>query len=479
MSPSSLSKSGSKSLGDLLSKYHIDVIADGSKGAKHLQNSKWHIPAGSYTARQIVQSCSPLLETVLYHLGPDSPQQRAREMLLDNLASNLSLDTRESTLLLPNVEHDKGRKEVAAQAVKIGKTIVQYAREVKHSEFDKELDIRSPCEGHLLSNAVASLMFGPRSQMHLMQLYNEYLHQMVLLRDTLLPFENYEDVIIPLNGGTRQLLGLRGTQQARSLFVAELMTRSISQSSVFQVARSLLAPELPSTGGYAFQYKHGSILPAFITGSKTFRLLRFVPAKLVENTAEVLFDYELQDYYTAARTEIAEASGILPAASWPPTNLHKTSSAISDCGLAVEKSNESQHSTVRLLKLRIEFEDGLCISVDFGQISRGVRYAYNSIQSTNGKVAENTADGKGLSKESYLHSASDVLTKSGSGLLISKKVGIHLIPTNSPIVRLALLGRLYPENTVLLPVSQSPQVVEKAGKSFSDSVKFVIYSEDE
>jgi len=113
-------------------------------------------------------------------------------MFLDNLSSNLLLNTQELTLHLPNTGLDPGRLEIVDQTTKIGKTIVQYAREVKHPEFDKCLDIRSPCESHLLNHAVAGLMFGPRSKMHLMQLFNEYLHQMVLLRDALLPFENYE-----------------------------------------------------------------------------------------------------------------------------------------------------------------------------------------------------------------------------------------------------------------------------------------------
>ena len=89
-------------------------------------------------------------------------------MLLDNLASNLALGTRESSLELPL--KDASRKEFAAQAVKIGEALVSYARGTKDVSFDPKYAICSPCEGYLLKPEVAYLMFGPRSLAHLMQI---------------------------------------------------------------------------------------------------------------------------------------------------------------------------------------------------------------------------------------------------------------------------------------------------------------------
>ncbi|KAH8600028.1 hypothetical protein B0O99DRAFT_347747 [Bisporella sp. PMI_857] len=478
MSPSFHNEHGAKAIVDVLNNYSVAPQADSGNGSKHLQNAQWHIPAGTYTPRQIVQSCSPLLEAVLYHLGPDRPGEPARELLLGNLASNLRIDTRESTLRLPDVAGDAGRKEIANQAIKIGKTIVQYAREVKHPEFDKSLDIRSPCEGHLLNHAVVGLIFGPRSQRHLMQLYNEYLHQMVLLRDALLPFENYEEVIIPLSGKTGRNLGLRGTQQSRTAFIGELMTRSISQNSVFQVARSLLAPKLSSNGGYAFQYTHGSVLPALVAGGNSFRLLRYLPFKLDKTASEVLFDYEHEDYFSAPKSEIASEVSIQSPQSWSQEALRDLSSAeLSSYSLAAEKSRDPERASISLLQLRLEFDNGVCAAVDLGQIARGKRYAYTA-SSSPGLQPSRTSSSLGFSVPSYLHSPIDILTKSGSGLAVSKRAGIHLIPTRDSIVKLALLGKIYPENTVILNPGQNPQVVEETGKSFSDSAKFVIYDQN-
>lgn len=116
-----------------LQKFHIgrriNGIDTGIEEPTMVRGRGWSLPIGAYTAFQIVEACAPLLETVLHHLGTDSPSERpARDMLLESLASNLSLGTRESSLHIP--AEDAGRKEIADQAVKIGKTLVSYAREV-------------------------------------------------------------------------------------------------------------------------------------------------------------------------------------------------------------------------------------------------------------------------------------------------------------------------------------------------------------
>ncbi|KAJ0345850.1 hypothetical protein COL922a_014914, partial [Colletotrichum nupharicola] len=61
-----------------------------------------------------------------------------------------------------------------------------------------------------------------------MQLYNEYMHQMVLLRDALLPFYNYEEVLIPVTGAGR---GLRHMEGPREGFMAKLFTKQVTQAS--------------------------------------------------------------------------------------------------------------------------------------------------------------------------------------------------------------------------------------------------------
>ncbi|KAI9785430.1 MAG: hypothetical protein M1816_000399 [Peltula sp. TS41687] len=458
----------------------ITLIADGGRGISSSIAPGWHLPAGLYTPRQIVEGCAPLLETVLHNLGRDPPNTvPARRMLLDNLASNLAIDTRESTLQIPDPKRDTSRDEIARQAVEIGKTLVQYANEIKHPDFDPHLNIRSPCEGHLLNQDAVGLMFGPRSQMHLMQIFNEYLHQMVLLRDALLPFENYTEVLIPVDGKTtRGQIGMRWMEVSRSQFLTQFMTRSISQDMISSMARALLIPELVAEGGYAFQYQHGLILPAFLAGSSSLRLLHYLPVRLDDSINNLIFDYEHQEYYAASRVEIPKSVTEMAANSWPPPPLPGVQ--VGERSLELEMSPEETSSARRVLKLRLEFERDHCATVDLGQISRGRRYAYgvgdddDASETANGGMNGTTT---GFSIPSTVHDPVTVLTNSGAGLITSTNRGIRLIPTKDPIVALALLGKIYPENIIVLDSQHSPREAEGIGKSFDKSPRFIIYGD--
>ncbi len=145
-----------------------NFVSKGSNGPTMAKGKEWALPAGAYTPRQIVEANAPLLQVVLLHLGPNPPGSlmTPREMLLDNLASNLALGTRESSITIPT--RDSSTAEMAAQAVKIGKVLIKYARNVSDVQYDPQYLVRSPCEGHLLQPEVSYLMFGPRSLRHLM-----------------------------------------------------------------------------------------------------------------------------------------------------------------------------------------------------------------------------------------------------------------------------------------------------------------------
>ena len=109
---------------------------------------------------------------------------------------------------------------------------------------------------------------------------------------------------------------------------------------------------------------------------------------------------------------------------------------------------------------------------------RGRRYAYLAAggNTSNGHSNGHAYDGRstnGLYKDSAVHSALTILSSPGDGLLTSKNGGLHVIPAQEPTVALALLGKLYPENVVLLSKGGSPAAVEKAGKSFEPKVVIV------
>lgn len=439
----------------------IQPRASGSGGPTMKPESGWFLPSGSYTARQIVEGCAPLLETVLSNLGHDPPNSpTARQMLLDNLASNLNIGTRESSLHIPM--SDASRKEMARQAVRIGQQLIQYASEVEDVRFDPQYAIRSPCEGHLLKPPVAGLMFGPRSLEHLMQVYNEYLHQMVLLRDALLPFENFEEVIIPIAGKTGRHLGMRFTEQSRTNFLAELMTKQLTQKSVFKIAVSVVAPQLSSIDGYGFQYAYGTVLPAFITGSSSLRLLRYIPAALSDIDTPIAFKSEIQDYYSAPRAEIVAPVEIITAGS---VSLF-CDQPLDASWIAVDDALCGNPEAGIALKLHVRFSDGSETAVDLDQIARGRRYAY--------QVSSKSLTGFPEAAPVHLHSAADVLINSETGLVTAKDGRFHLIPVQSSIIALALLGRLYPENVVVLGPEETIADTERVGKSLSGKPKFFI-----
>ncbi|KAF1936183.1 hypothetical protein EJ02DRAFT_481772 [Clathrospora elynae] len=423
----------------------------GSNGPTLLKGKPWGLPAGAYTPRQIVEANAPLLETVIHHLGP-SPfgEPLAREQLIDNLASNLALNTREASIIIP--ANDPSRIEMAQQAVKIGKKLIEYVRDVTDVPYDPNYVVRSPCEGHLLKPHVSYLMFGPRSLRHLMQIYNEYLHQMVLLRDALLPFDNFEDVIIPITAEPNRKRGMRHTEEIRSVFLSEMMTKQVTQRSTIKAAQFLLAPNLSSANSIAFQYKYGTVVPSFIAGGRSGRLLRYVPAVVDDDSKEVTFHNSLVDYYAAPRTNVLTTDD--QSASNNTEGLEATL-------LPVGNRDE------KCLDIVLKYLDGAQTKVDLGQSARGYRYAY-FVKGKGSTLAEDTTE------EVKVHSARSLLVESGPGLVMPTK-GIHLVQAPTNIELHALLGKLYPDNVVIKEKGVPLSVALKAGKEgFPDVGRFVI-----
>lgn len=448
--------------GGILAGHTISHKPEGSARDKP-QPHAWTLRSGVYTPRELVEGFAPLLDTVVYRLGEDTPNTRpARALLLDNVASNLATNARESTLPFQKDVPDHSRREIKEQAERIGKVLVQWARDAANGPFDANLNIRSPCENHLLTPVNVDLMFGRRSQPHLMQLFNEYMHQMVLLRDALLPFRNFEDVLVPVDGKAAR--GIRHLEPSRAQFLTGLFTKSVTQASVLAYAKALLAPDLPrtQTGGYGFQYEHGTILPAVLSGGETpFHLLEYVPAKLDPSQKNILFDYEFSDYYTAPRPEIPAGTQVQgeELLKFPSES---ESTVVQNASLGLVPSTES--NPVRQLELRLELSNGKCIAVDVGQIARGHRYAYQALRGNEVNLED---------KPAIVHSDLDILMHSESGLITAKQGGVHVIPAQAPILALALLGKLYPENVVLLPEDGHLSQTEKAGKGFEP--KFIIW----
>lgn len=443
---------------------------------------------GTYTPRQLVHGFAALLDSVLHHLAPNPSAAPPRTQLLANITTLLSTETRESSLPLPSSsEVDQTRAEIRGQANRIGQSLVQWATEDTDDTASPDLVLRSRCEGHLLTPENVQLMFGPQSKPHLMQLFNEYMHQMVLLRDSLLPFANYEDVRIPIldsvdeDGGIR-MRGLRFMEAAREKFMARLFTKQVAQAHVVEMARALLVPGLAATTaaatssfklGYGFQYKQGLIIPALFTdlteGGTPLHLLQYIPAHVAPSHEEIIFEYEFADYYSAPKLEIPLGTVNSPSlVTVPKTEYPRVLTASLALAPAVETGQQTLQ--IRQLDLRIELNNGQNISLDLGQIARGKRYSYGP-SSSGGSVLENSV---------VSHAAHEIFMSGsglevGPGLITASDDGSHVITAKEMIVALAVLGKVYPENVVLLSKKDALGGAANAGKGFGP--KFVVWEQ--
>lgn len=462
-------------LGGIFIGERLSIVPDAGTNDTEPLAEAWGLLSGVYTPRQLVQSFSSLLDAVVSSLGKDSSaRQSARHSLLDNMSANLSIDSREATLRLSE-PLDDSRREIRSQADRIGRSLVTWAREFESKSFNPELRLRSPCEGHLLTPKNVDLMFGDQNEPHLMQIFNEYMHQMVILRDALLPFQNYQDVLIPVD---RRARGLRHLEQARSQFLAEILTKHATQKGIVSYAKRIIAPELASNPnvGYGFQYKYGCVLPAFLSGGPTpLHLLQYIPSILASPEEPATFDYVLEDYYSAPRATIS--NGITLPLDIPDAEIQ--SRLIGDgpgvqhisIQLAKSKATNGTHH----LNFVLELDSGYSVAVDLGQVSRGHRYSYFAEDTSATTTIEDSANILGQPKTSQSklsYDALGILGKVDSELLTAED-GLHIIPVSHAAIALAISGKLYPQNTIFLPKDEILSKAKNFGKGFGP--KFIIW----
>jgi len=471
------------------------VLKTQSSSIRTITNSTWSIPPGFYTPKEIVLASIPLLFVVLRHLGPDpafTPLKfQAQTLLLNSLASTLRTDTREASLKLPVEDGDRSIVEVREQANKVGLALKGYADEAldeihagKHIGIDLELTIRSPCEGHIWTKDTAALLVGSRSNSILMQLYNEFLHQMVLLRDSLLPFQNFEDVVIVVKetegNGEEKIRGMRFVEKAREAFLMELFTRGIAQRSIVKLASATVGMSASEfEDGYGFQYEGGLVLPDYLGGHSSLRLLRYFSAKLEGAGDDVFFQYRWPDYYTAPKVGVQEIKSGAEGESPNLRRMAETDWCVVRNSLLVERMDGKT-----LLWLCLWFASGNYAQVDVGQVAKGWRYSYSTTLKGKSDSAALEPDAKSviqLARNNQttvpfsLHSAEAVLTQNGTkGALLTGKPGLHVVPVKSRLLGLALLGKLYPENIVRIGLMDEVAATNQVGKGFSEASKWVV-----
>lgn len=246
---------------------------------------------------------------------------------------------------------------------------------------------------------------------------------MVLLRDALLPFTNWQDVPLLITP-----TGLRHAEPARDAFLTELLVRQIRHAGIVDFARHVVTGT-SGPAGYGFETGRGTALPAVLdqpplTAPRHLLTWRTDPAA----DDSVTYVAEVQDYYAAPRTLVEDL---------PPAN---TASG----PLTARTGTGPVAGGTRTARIEVT-HDGTTAHVDLGQALRGHRFAHRSDPAAGD--AHTDAAPRTATVWSALRAPGLVWTQAGDVTLDATG--------QDDLVVLALLGRLYPENMTLHPAGHS------------------------
>lgn len=407
------------------------------------------------TASEFIAALAVLLDAVVFRLDGVGVEQ-----LLANIRSSLDTSGRESVLRIADLAYEDGvRHELATQAKSIGAIFADWVSASLTSPRERtdgadRVDVRSHCDGHLLTPEVAYLLLGPTGSASAMQMFNEWLHQIVLLRDALLPFDNWEDVPLTVDRS-----GLRRIESARDRFLAELLTRKVKHTSLVAFARETVTgvdTAVAKIAGYGFAAHGGHALPSVLNGtpaSSPRYLLRWTSERVAGLPSDIstVFTYAVDDYYSAPRTDLPQTFAVHDAV---------TLSAALTAHPAPDTDND--HTTQ--LSIHVEADGTRIADLDVGQALRGHRYSY---------LPSGHAPATGLPSDAVGPSApigaSDLLALND---LVWARSGVAVIDAGQdPLVGLAVLARIFPENVVVWTDEPWPNVLA-AGKP--GRAKFVV-----
>ncbi|MFT4181925.1 MAG: hypothetical protein QM636_08395 [Rhizobium sp.] len=418
----------------------------------------WDLPRHSATVGEIIEALDPLLEAVRLQLGGGAE----RDGLLDQLRGTLSLTARESSLPLAHVPTDDGlRHELTIQAGAISDYIIGKTRQVNESGVSlrrhgadalQSFALRSHCDGHLWRPDVTAQLTGPYGGPNVMQIFNEWLHQIVLLRDSLIPFTNWETLPIPLDrlAGAR---GLRALEEARGRFVGDLVTKQVQHGTILRMAEAVFG--LPSgEASYGFFTGEIVILPCVVgddigTAPKALLSWRQDGISGLERAGPTRFPYAQSDYFAQTRSRIGAVSAA-PDREAAHARLEARSIGKGEALIDI------------VVTLGEEFR------IDLGQALRGHRFAYRpAVETYAVRFAEPNDE------VPVTHPLAELLSLPA---IATADSGIHIIHLpDDPLASLAILGKIYPENTIIRGEA-SWDDVGRSGKKYG--ARFVLERRD-
>ena len=419
--------------------------------------NEWRFRPGAYTPREFIREIAILLESVIVQLGPDGPGDAdSRAILMDGLRSSLSHEGREATLPLVDW-NSENPSDLTKHILRIGRTLLGYATESNYSVAgDPALTVYSPCEGHKWVPPAGRLLRSDRSSPILMMLYNEWLHQITCLRDNLIVFENFEEVVLNLFDTSRR--GTRPMEPFRQAFLSHVSRGELSLESLVETAKILTAPGL-GAGGYGFQYNTGVVLPAKLFSESRTNLLRYIPARLTcIEPGQKLFEPSGPAWIAGGKIDIGSLKS--SPVSEVPWQASITASAAA--------LNDGLKTRSWLLKLTATSESSIAFSIDLGDIIHGLEVASSVSPSEERDL---------LARGYDTYEASEML-QAGASVVTNSYTNPVIVQARTSIEVMTLLGKLDPKGVYLAgqwatyAASRSPL---KSGET--GSIRFLIVDE--
>ncbi|GIH65379.1 hypothetical protein [Microbispora siamensis] len=366
-----------------------------------------------------VAAAGTLLEAAVAAAGGG---EATRADFIAGLEACLSMSGPYATLRLDAGLADQDvRGELRDNAIAVSEVVLDLVRSTPGTGAPGLLDIHSNCVGYAWIPPVVERLIGEPGLHAARNLYNEWLWQLVLLRDALIPFTDPSRVRVLADAD-----GLTRLRDARDWFIVQVMTRRIAHAAIVRFAAEAV------TGGYAegaYGFQHGGAVvlpPVALDGDllgPAYLLALREGTLVAEDTA--YFVQGQEDGETASTLSVpARAIGdvevvgltdrLVPGAAGGP-------------------------GATRTLSLVVGF-DGHEWTTDLGRALRGHRYAARPA------AAEATTEPTAAAAGTGAWPGCAVLRQDGEVAV----PGGGVIPTGGQrALTLALLGRLRPGNVVL------------------------------
>ncbi|MFF5114836.1 hypothetical protein [Streptosporangium sp. NPDC000509] len=362
-----------------------------------------------------VAAASTLLESAVAAAGGG---EATRADFVAGLQATLSTSGPYGTLRLDIGLADRDvRGELRENAVAVSEVVLDLVRTVPGTGAPGPSDIHSSCVGYAWIPPVVERLIGGPGLHAARNLYNEWLWQLVLLRDALIPFTDPSRVRVLADAD-----GLTRLQDARDRFVVQVMTRRIAHAAIVRFAAEALTGGY-AEGAYGFQHGGATVLPPVALDGELLG-----PAYLL-GVREGMLVEEDTAYFVEER-EDGESAGTLSV----PARVIGDVEVVGLTDRLVP--GPPGPDATRTLSLTVGF-DGHEWTADLGRALRGHRYAARPAASEDSPAAAPSIDA--WSGCAVLRQDGEVAVPEGG-----------VIPTGGQrALTLALLGRLRPGNVVL------------------------------